>query len=429
VRDSRRGRDLLPGARHQGAGLSPALPRGPLLGLGLGAALLFTAFFMTGTLAPLFGVALGASPAAIGVVISAAFLFPLFLAVPVGTVVDAVGPKPMLLLGTALLAIAPVWIAIAPSFPSLLVAQVLAGLGQLIAVVAAQSMVARLGDGADRESNFGLYGAFVSVGQLLGPVTAGVLVDLAGFRTAYVVAAVVAAAGTGAFAMLSAPAGGPAGRSRRPVRVGPRKLLSLTRLPTVQVSLWVSGTVMIVLVTHGSFLPAFLDGLAVPASVIGIVISARSLASVAIRPFMAAVIARLGGRMRTFLAMLTVSAVGLAMIVAAPSLVVLLASSALLGLAVGVAQPLTMVGVVEQIEVHEHGMAFGARITANRLVQFVAPLILGLVAQVAGYVAMFLVAALAVGATVASLTVRRDRFAVIERDAQGSGLHADADDR
>jgi len=48
---------------------------------------------------------------------------------------------------------------------------------------------------------------------------------------------------------------------------------------------------------------------------------------------------------------------------------------------------------------------------------------------VAGYVAMCLVAALAVGATVASLTVRRDRFAVIERDAQGSGLHADAHDR
>jgi MFS family permease len=97
---------------------------------------------MTGTLAPLFGVALGASPASIGVVISAAFLFPFFLAVPVGTVVDAIGPKPMLLLGTALLAIAPVGVAVVPSFPSLLVAQVLAGLGQLIAVVAAQAMVA-----------------------------------------------------------------------------------------------------------------------------------------------------------------------------------------------------------------------------------------------------------------------------------------------
>lgn len=384
---------------------------------------------MTGTLAPLFGVALGASPAAIGVVISAAFLFPFFLAVPVGTVVDAVGPKPMLLLGTALLAIAPVWIAIAPSFPSLLVAQVLAGLGQLIAVVAAQAMVARLGEGPDRESNFGLYGAFVSVGQLLGPVTAGVLVDLAGFRTAYVVAAVVAAAGTGAFAMLSASAGRPAGRSRRPARVGPRRLLALTRLPTVQVSLWVSGTVMIVLVAHSSFLPAFLDGLAVPASVIGIVISARSLASVVIRPFMAAVVARLGGRMRTFLAMLAVSALGVAMIVAAPSLVVLLASSALLGLAVGVAQPLTMVGVVEQIDVHEHGMAFGARITANRLVQFVAPLLLGVVAQLAGYVAMFLVAAAAVAATVWLLAVQRDRFAVIERGVSPPELYADAEDR
>ncbi len=397
--------------------------------MGLGAALMFTAFFMTGTLAPLFGVKLGASPAAIGVVISAAFLFPFFLAVPVGTVVDAIGPKPMLLLGTSLLAIAPVVVVVMPSFSSLLLAQVLAGLGQLIAVVAAQAMVARLGEGPDRESNFGWYGAFVSVGQLMGPVTAGVLVDLAGFRSAFVMAAVVAAAGTAAFAMLSAPAGRPAGRSRRPVRVGPGRLLSLGRLPTVQLSLWVSGTVMIVLITHNSFLPAFLDGLEVPASVIGVVISARSLASVAIRPFMAGVVARLGGRMRTFLTMLTASALGVAMIAGAPNLVVLLASSAMLGLAVGVAQPLTMVGVVEQIDVHEHGMAFGARITANRLVQFIAPLLLGLVAQLAGYVAMFLVAAAAVAATVWALTLRRDRYVVIERSVAEPVLHADTDDR
>jgi len=100
-----------------------------------------------------------------------------------------------------------------------------------------------------------------------------------------------------------------------------------------------------------------------------------------------------------------------------------------LGLAVGVAQPLTMVGVVEQIDVREHGMAFGARITANRLVQFVAPLLLGVVAQLAGYVAMFLVAAAAVAATVWALTLRRHRYAVIERDVAASDLHADTDGR
>lgn len=390
-------------------------PRGALLALCAGAALLFTAFFMTGTLAPLLGGALGAPPAAIGVVISAAFLFPFFLAIPVGSLVDAAGPKPMLLIGTGLLAVAPAWVAAAPSLTSLIVVQVLAGLGQLIAVVAAQSLVASYGEGRDRESNFGWYGAFVSAGQLAGPVLAGVLVDLTGFRVAYLVAAACAAAGTVTFAALRLPGRrADAGSRRRAAFVPPGRLVELFRLPTVKVSLWVSGTVMIVLIAHNSFLPAFLDELAVPASVIGLVISARSAASVLIRPFMASLVAGFGGRLRTFLVTIAASAVGVAGIAFAPSLVTLLASSLLLGLAVGVAQPLTMVAMIEEVDVSSHGTAFGMRITANRLVQFVAPLLLGLIAQAFGYATMFVAAAALVGSTAVLLAAQRRRFGAID---------------
>ena len=390
-------------------------PRGALLALCSGAALLFTAFFMTGTLAPLLAGALEAPPATIGVVISAAFLFPFFLAIPAGSLVDAVGPKPMLLVGTALLALAPAWVAVAPSLPSLIAVQVAAGLGQLIAVVAAQSLVASLGEGREREGNFGWYGAFVSGGQLAGPVLAGVLVDLTGFRAAYLVAALAAAAGVATFAVLRAPGRrSDAASRRRAAFVRPGTLLAIARLPTAQVSLWVSGTVMIVLIGHNSFLPAFLDGLAIPASVIGVVISARSAASVLIRPFMAATVRAFGGRLRTFLVTIAASAAGVAGIAAAPNLAALLASSLLLGLAVGVAQPLTMVAMVEEVAVASHGVAFGTRITANRLVQFVAPLAMGLVAQALGYAAMFLVAAAVVAVTAVGLAALRRRYRAID---------------
>lgn len=414
------------------------MPGGSLGVLSVGAALLFTAYFMTVTLAPLFGVALGASPAAIGVVISAAYLFPFFLAIPVGAVVDAIGPKPMLIVGTGLLASAPVWVAVSPSLAGLVALQVLAGLGQLVAVVAAQATVARQGSGRVRESAFGWYGAFVSLGQLLGPVTAGVLVDLAGFRAAFLVAVAVATAGTATFAAVRVPTGRaapertstgpePGGTARaapshvgtprgprRPSLAGARRLAALARLPTLQVSLWVSATVMIVLVAHTSFLPAFLDGFEVPASIIGIVISARSAASVAVRPFLAGVVSLFGGRLRTFLVMLSAAVVGVAAIAAAPNLTVLLASSLLLGVATGVAQPLTMAAVVEEVEPRSHGTVFGARITANRAAQFVAPLLLGLVAQAMGYAAMFVVAAAVVAATVVGLSVRRRRYRAID---------------
>jgi MFS family permease len=417
-------------------------PRGAALALDGGVALLFTGFFMTGTLAPLLGAALGAPPAVIGVVVSAAFAFPLLLAIPVGGLIDRVGTKPVLLGGAGLLALAPLLVAAGPSLVGLLAVQVLAGLGQLFGVVAAQSLVASFGVGRDRERHFGWYGAFVSTGQMAGPIAAGVLLDLAGFRVAYLVAAGAAVAAFACFAAIAAPArreaaeedrqaDGPEGSEvdaagsrqgpseRRPGRrsalATPRLLAGLLRLPTVQVSLWASGTAMIVLTVHNSFLPAFLGERAVAATLIGAIVSARSLASVVVRPFMPRVVAAVGGRLRTFLVMLTAAALGVAAIAFGPLLPLLLASSLVLGVAVGVAQPLTMVAMLEEVEPATHGTAFGLRITANRLVQFTSPLLLGVVAQLLGYPAMFAVAAVAIAATAVLLAARRGRFGAIDR--------------
>ena len=379
-----------------------------------GAALLFSSYFMIGPLAPLFSAALGAPPAVIGIVISAAFLFPFFLAIPVGAIVDGFGPKPMLLAGTLLLSAAP-WIVVAsPNLGALIALQILAGLGQLIAVVAAQAVVASHGTGTARERNFGWYGTFVSSGQLAGPVVAGVLVDLVNFATAFAVAGGLA--GLAALAFFAVPTAAPRADSVRSRRafVPPRDLLELVRLPTVQISLWVTGTVMLVVLAHGSFLPAFLDELAVSASVIGVVLSARSLASIIVRPFMARTIVWFGGRFRTFLVTVAGSVAGVAGIALGGHLGIVMAASVLLGLSIGLSQPLTMVGVVEQVEESGHGVAFGLRITLNRAVQFVAPLALGVVAQFAGYAAMFVVAAAAIGAVGVVLVVRRDRFRVID---------------
>lgn len=386
---------------------------GAFLALCGGAGLLFSAFFMVGPLAPLFAASFGAPPAAIGVVVAAAYVFPFFLAIPAGRQVDRVGPKPLLIVGTLFLAAAPTWLLVAPSLASLVALQVLSGLGQVTAVVAAQSVVASFGEGPRRERNFGWYGAAVSAGQVLGPVLAGSLVDLSGFRTAFAVAAGLALLSAMAFATVVVP-------YRRhvpvdvqaPAKLG-RELLALLRLQSVRLSLLVSIAVMVVLTSHNSFLPAFLDSFRIPASVIGVIISARSLASIAVRPFMASLVARMGGRFRAFLVTVFAAAVGVAGIAVGPSLPVLLGSSLILGLSVGVAQPLTMVSVVEEVVPGGHGAAFGLRVTANRLAQIVASLLLGLAAQVAGYGVMFLLAAVAVGLVGAVLHRGADRWATL----------------
>jgi len=315
--------------------VSKNLPSGHFLVLCVGAAFLFTAFFMAGTLAPLYAAFIAAPPALIGIVVSAMFVLPLGLAIPVGTLTDRISPRIMLVVGLIVIASAPIALALRPSLTTLLLMQVLVGLGQLAAVLGAQKSVTRFRAGRSREAAFGWYSAFVSLGQMLGPIVAGSLVDFRGFQTAFVATAAVAVGGAVAFALLRLP---PA-ESQDSFESKPRErrrpgtaLVRLLGLESVQVSLVVSATVMIVMVAHNSFLPAFLEGFAVPATVIGAVVSARSLAAAIVRTFISQIVRSLGGRMTTFVVMLSLAGAGVAGIGLGPSLVAQLTARSSLGL-------------------------------------------------------------------------------------------------
>jgi MFS family permease len=370
--------------------------------------LMFVGYTMISPLAPLYSVALGASPAIIGVVIAAGFLFPLFLAIPVGSLVDRYGSRGMLIVGTLLVGLSPFLVPLFPGFASLGLLQVVGGLGHLLAIVAAQSFVATLGGGRAREQNFGWYSTFISIGQLIGPLVAGVTVDLLGFEEAFALSGALSTLAVLLVVRLRQPERLAAGEAPR--FPGPAQLGRLLRNPGVQLALLVSGTIMIPLMGHTSFLPAYLDLLAFPATTIGAVISLRSLVTIAVRPFMPRIIAFLGGRFRTLVVMTSMSIVGLAGISYGGSLVALVAVAVLVGVGLGIAQPLTMVAVVDRVASSERGTAFGLRLTANRLMQVTGPLALGLIAQSVGYRAMFPISAAVAALTVVLLIVRRGYF-------------------
>lgn len=376
-----------------------------------GILLMFVGHTMIAPLAPLYSLALGASPAVIGVVIAAAFLFPLFLAIPAGSLVDRYGSRGILLAGSLLVGLSPFLVPLYPGFAALGLVQVLGGLGQLLAVVAAQSYVATLGGGRAREQNFGWYSTFISVGQLIGPLLAGLAVDLLGFEAAFAISGVCATLAVGLVVRLRQPAREVSSEPHHfptPAQMG-----RLLRNPGVQLALLVSGTIMIPLMGYQSFLPAYLDLLAYPATMIGAVLSFRALVTIAVRPFMPRIISAFGGRLRTLIATTTMCAIGLAGI-AHGSLWSLAIVAVLVGVGLGISQPLTMVTVVDGVNSSERGIAFGMRLTANRLMQVTGPLALGLIAQLVGYQAMFPLAAGFAALTVLLLIARRDHFAKAE---------------
>ncbi len=370
-----------------------------LLALYVVVSAVFATQAMMAPLVPLFGISLDASTAVIGVLVSAGFLLPLFAALSAGALVDRRGAKPLIVAGAVGMTGAPLVVVVAPSLVSVAIAQLVLGLAHLIVIVAAQTLVASLGSGRAREKNFGWYTMFVSIGQLLGPLLAGVVVDNAGFSVAFGVAGGVSALGVGCALGLprafvqDKTEGETDGEdtSDVPARDG-RGVFKLLRNPGVRVALSTSAAVLFSLSIYQAFFPAYLDTLAFSATVVGALLSLRALASMLVRPFTARIMAFFARRIQGLKVMLLLIALGLSLTGLVDTLLLLSVFAILVGIGVGIAQPISMVTVVDHVDKPVWGFALGLRLTGNRLAQVVGPILLGVSAEVLGFNGMFLLA-------------------------------------
>ncbi len=337
---------------------------------------------MVVTLVPLLGVSLGATPATVGLLVSMGAVLPLFLATLVGVAVDRFGPVRLIVLGSIGIAAAPVLVAVSPSLVTLAVTQALVGLFHLMLVVAAQAYVAGLGSAATHEKNFGWYTTFLSVGQLIGPLTGGFIANSHGFPAAFAAAsiiAIVAAALT--YLLPRVPSLGLAPRSTRQVFEALGDVLK-SRGATVAVV--VSTCLILVLSAYQAFFPVHLELLGYPASAIGAFIGARALAAILVRPFISRIVSLCSGRKRAFLLALALTGIGLLVAGIAVSTLPLGAASAMLGIGLGLGLPLSMVATVEHVAAGSRGTALGLRLTGNYAALVLGPLLLGVMAEGVG---------------------------------------------
>lgn len=357
---------------------------------------------MTLPLVALYAQRLGAAPGAIGLVLGAGFVLPVLTAISVGTWVDRVGARRMILAGAIGLAVAPVLPVLAPSLAALALLQIVSGVAHLSGVVAAQSYVARVA--GPRERNFGWYTTFVSVGQLVGPFAVGVAIELLGFR-----GALVLSGATGLAAALSS-------RGLPPVTVRaveapdrshamPRARTFSTRSdlithPPLRLALLASGATLFALGVHQTFFPIYLDVQRISPAAIGGLVSLRALSAILVRPFLAP-LGRLVGRRSVMLGLtLLLCGVGLALIPMGSTVGLFAIASVLLGIGSGIAQPMTMVVLSDHVLSERRGAALGARLSINFLALGLSTILLGAAIPVLGYAASFLVCA-AIPASVA----------------------------
>ncbi|MET8246475.1 MFS transporter [Streptomyces sp. NPDC005202] len=136
------------------------------------------------------GAAFGAPPAQTVWLVSALYLATAVGQPVIGRLVDMYGPRRLYLIGTALVGVAGVLGALAPSLGALIAARVLLGFGTSAAYPAAMQLTRREAERTGQDSPAGVLTALAVANQtvaVVGPALGGLLIGVGGWRAVFTV--------------------------------------------------------------------------------------------------------------------------------------------------------------------------------------------------------------------------------------------------
>lgn len=339
-------------------------------------------------------VAMGASPAELGIVAASFAALSLMIAIPAGRWVDRWGEVRFLVVGPAVMAGGCVWAGFAGGIPTLAMSQALLGVGQILLAVGAQTLVAGGASRLSRDSRFGMMAVAISLGQVTGPAVSGTLAGAssAGPQVVFLGAAgaMVAATAVAASYFRWPPQATGGGTRRRPAPSESllRASRSLLRLPNMKQAMYASfaalGSIDILI----AYLPAYGDARGLPVRTVGFLLAAHAAAALLSRILMGFLINMFGRRQ--FLAFcLALPGLAVAAIPLTGNPGVLLPLMCCMGFGLGVSQPMTIAWVAARAPVDQRGTALGIRHTGNRLAQLTVPATAGLLAGATGLATIF----------------------------------------
>ena len=336
-------------------------------------------------LVALYGIELGASPLAIGTLLSTYALFPLVLAVYAGRVSDRVGVRRPMVLGSLGMGVGLMLPVAAPAMATLYLSSALIGAAALFFHVAVHNLVGSLGNAHQRTGNFGTFSLGTSLAGFLGALLVGLAIDRAGYLPAYVTLAVIAAI-PGVVLLLYAGFIPPRIRTHPADRAG--GVMELLGNPHLRRTYITSGLIITGIDLFNFYLPVYGRSIGLSATEIGIVLGAYSAAAFAVRLGMPGLARRFSERTVLTVSLLAAGATYFAFPFVQSTLL-LGVISFVLGLGLGCGQPLSTVLTYNQSPAGRAGEALGLRVTVHKLTQIVVPVAFGTLGTVAGFFPVF----------------------------------------
>ena len=368
--------------------MTPALAR-----LITGQVLLHASMAGTRLAAPLLALRAGYSEAAVGVLLALFALTQVFLSLPAGNYADRHGLRRPFGLSVLAAALGCGLAAAFPVFPVLCLAALLTGGASGTAVIALQRHVGRAAEGPTQlRQVFSWLSIGPAFSNFIGPFLAGFAIDNGGFQLAFCLMTVLPLLGWFWVRDVHELPPVEAVHGSRPAPAW-----DLLRDPKFRRLLLVNWLLSSCWDVHTFVVPVLGHERGLSASVIGTILGGFAIAAAAVRVMLPA----LAARVKEW-AVITVAMVAAAALFSVyPFLVGPLAMgicSALLGMALGVVQPMVMSMLHQITPEHRHGQAVGLRLMAINASSVSMPMLFGAAGAVIGIAGVFWTVAAGVAA-------------------------------
>jgi len=345
--------------------------------------------------ASLYAIHLSATPFTVGVLMALYAFLPMLFAVSMGRLTDRIGARVPMLIGSVAIGSGAILPYLFPGMASLYFASVLIGSGFMMYQVAAQHIVGYIGRPEDRPLNFSLSALGFSISGFIGPMIAGFGIDEFGHIATFAVLAAfplvpIAVLGLNRLRLPQphAHASPPDPSHRVADLLGHRELRPVFITSGLLAAAWDMFTFAI---------PIYGSSIELSASSIGLVLGSFSAATFVIRGLLPALAQRLTA-WPLLAASLAIAATSFLLFPLFDRAGLLMAIAFLLGLGLGMSQPMVMSLLHNTVPQGRVGEAIGVRMTLVNISQITIPLLFGALGTALGMGPVFWATALLLGA-------------------------------
>jgi predicted MFS family arabinose efflux permease len=352
-----------------------------------------TAFNGSRVAVSLYALSLGSSPLTVGTLVSLYSVLPVFLSVSAGRTIDRVGTRRPLLWSSVTLAIGVGIPALWPQLAALYLACATIGLSFMFFHIGVQNAVGALSTPETRAVNYSWLALGFSISGFLGPTTAGLAIDFAGYRATFALLACSAIIPAVVLALVKARLSRGHG-NRAPSHGGVMELVRDPRLKRVFV---VTGILAMAWDLFVFVMPIYGTSIGLSASTIGAVLGSFALATFVVRLALPWLARRLA-EWQLVTSTLFVACAAYALFPLVRTVPLIAAIAFLLGLGLGASQP-SLISLIQHATPDGRlGEALGVRTTVLNVSHTLLPLFFGGIGTALGMGPVFWAMAMCLGA-------------------------------